>query len=448
MRTLGEYHNRYAGRRFVIVGKGPTRFRYENLAHVTDPVIFINDAVQFEKHATAAPETFFFAHDECQAVWLTPQLKSTAVLPRQKPDDEPVDPIQQRLFTSVTPAAQNVASLVGYTWRGRFGPTVGELSRDDIVSRDQLCLWGGTIHSAIHFAWLCGADEIAFIGCDGAGKAYDKRIDVRSHGVNLGAFAMLRKRQDAMCEALGLYANYIDTESLHDVIPRRANFVWVGDAPGWLDGILNAFRDHNPNWNVKLWRDVPDTMPDDLREAVDGCWQLCQIADIIYCWVLFRYGGIVMDTDSVTIRSFDPLRQRGLAWTTNHNDQHKRLTNGVMGSVRGSRAFERACDHIAMFNAHRDKTTRIVRCAYGPNMLLDLFGGDGDTDMTILPWHYFYPWQFCDREVAATFWKSDTDERHTMMTGLRARNPGWDMPYAVHLWGIDGSSKREVVKCS
>ena len=152
---VGEYRGVYAGRRFWIVGKGPTPFAFENLCEIDDPVIFLNDAVQFERFAAAAPETFFLAHDPHQRVWLTPQLRSTAVLPER---DATGSTGREKLSVqSASAETASVASLATYTWADEYRrdpARVARLSRSDVARTGRLFVGPGTIHTAIHFAWL------------------------------------------------------------------------------------------------------------------------------------------------------------------------------------------------------------------------------------------------------------------------------------------------------
>ena len=448
MGTIAEYVDRYRGRRFVVVGKGPTEFQFPNLASITDPIIFINDAVQFECFAVNSAETFFFAHDECQAVWLTPELSSTAVLPRASTPQEEArhHPHQNRLFAADhVQQLADLRSYITYEWEGRDDALL-DMRRDQVASDGRLYANCGTIHSAIHFAWLCGATEIAFIGCDGTGLDYDERIENRADGPNLGQFARIRRVQDMMCERLGVDAEYVQAAELDSIIPRLAHVVWFGDSiPDFVHCAIEDFNRHNPTWYARLWQQVPLDMPMPLQRALDGAEQICQQADIMYVWLLYSLGGVVFDTDSITLRSFEPLRRHGQAWTTRHNDDHKRLTNGVMGSIVRSRAFARCVQFVATAHEEMLRGARAwARCMYGPDMLTELFTRDGDGDMTLLPWHYFYPWRYVERETARAFGRADDEERRALLDSVADRFIDGESPYAVHLWGINGSSQRSV----
>jgi len=190
-----QYRDKYPNSRFTIVGKGPTRFDYANLGDIEGPIIFLNDAVQQEGLAGRSAETFLFSHDQCQMTWIEPGLTSTVVIPRANAVSSGG---KQLLSAEVLGERGNCARCITYEWRDEWRQTPQDVAyltdRDKIATTGHLYIRSGTIHTAIHFAWLCGATEITFIGCDGAesaGLAYDKRIAVRSGGKPLHVFLSL-----------------------------------------------------------------------------------------------------------------------------------------------------------------------------------------------------------------------------------------------------------------
>lgn len=446
MQALKDYLNKFVGGRFVIVGKGPTPFDFSTLGEIGDPVIFINDAVQFAPLATRSRQKFFFALDARQALWLKNLGGATPVL-ASGPDDEYLAKyaklVPERLFTDHLPADQFPDPADGLvTWKyGHFAGHLMELTRDEIARRNQLTVgFKGTIAPAIHFAWLCGAREIAFIGCDGNRAGYDPRIEIASGAPNLNQQAAIRANQDRICADLGLETEYVAGPRLAPRIPRRMNFAWFGpDVPGWVVKTIEAFRADHPAWHIRLWRDLPDRMAPELRRAAERCDQWCQWADLLYLHLLYDEGGFVMDTDSICVRSFEPLRAHP-AFTTRHRDiTGNRLTNGVMGSAPRSPAAELAMRAAMRLSDTLPPGEKFPRCSFGPTLLTELFGGETG-GMTILPHWYFYPFRTGERELARQF----ASAAGGIDALLKGRVPDGERPYAVHLWGVDDSSHTPV----
>lgn len=446
MKTLQDYLNKYAGYRFVIVGKGVTPYDYANLSKLTDPIIFLNDAVLLESKATRSVETFMFAAHIQMKVLLNPKMTSTLVLPEGPCAQEPpnTNGIHNRGRLYAKDLDQTVyKNLVGYDWSGYCDETLLARSREDAAKVGILYKAGSVCQLATHFAWICGASEIAYIGCDGDNPPargdwpYDKRLKILSTGRGLGMFPKIRKNQERECKLLKIDYTYVKEADLAPIIPRIAHFVWLGPKPNWLDDIVGGFKSHNPKWEVNVWTERPSAFTERLNTAWKGCEQLCQRADLLYCWLLYHYGGVTLNTDLIACKSFDPLRlveTWGSAWTTLH-DGTAILTNGCMGAIRYSNAFSRCIHEIPRITP---ETQRRPRTRFGPGMLTRLFGPEGDDDMCILPWQFFYPWPWREREKARAFWKAPGVERDRMLKEKKIR------PYAVHLWGIDGSSTRSI----
>ena len=445
--AVGQYVNRYAGRRFVIIGKGPTRFQFENLTSVDDPIIFINDVVQFECFARHSVETFFFAHDTCQAVWLTPKLRSAAVIARAEAKDRTG---RAMLCAEELPGAGPPCSLVTYEWGGWYGEDepacAGRLSRcgrEQIARTGKLYLNSGTIHTAIHFAWLCGASKITFIGCDGfagstdAGKTYDRRIDLKSDCRPVGVFAKIRQVQDRMCAELGIETEYVNEPRLEKIIPAIAHFIWFGPIPQWARDNIDAFRKMHRDWHVRVWTDLPSDMPAELVKAAVDAEQYCSRSDVLSYWLLYRHGGLYLDCDVMPLRSMEPLR-RYTAFACRQHDG--RVNCAVLGAIPGSAAFD------LLLRGVRERHGRIgseKRTVYGPQLLTDLFGADGERSarhLSVLPRHYFY--LFVDQKAAHPFWRASATQRNQILREHRDAVTDPTEPYGVHLWGVDGSSKR------
>jgi hypothetical protein len=432
--TVADYANRYAGQRFTIVGKGPTRFAYENLREIDGPIIFINDAVQFERFASPGVPSFFFAHDQAQAVWLTPDLRSVAVLPLRGSASSSGQPM---ISLESLGAAMRAPRCVTYDWRNDWRETPDDAER--LCDREQtakaLYLATGTIHSAIHFAWLAGASCIRFIGCDGIGKRYDQRINIESRASPLGVFGKIKARQVWLCDALGLQSEYLNEPSTIAAIPARAHFVWLGaDVPHWVRDNVDAFKSLHPDWRVTLWREPQPDMPADLLRLIADAPQLCTQKDIIAYWLLWTRGGLFLDADMVPLRNCDPLRRyRGFACR-----QHDgRVNCAAMGATVANATIGNivAAIRAPSNDPHRTK--------YGPRLLTRLFGktGNGTDDFAILPMHYFYA--LIDQKQAHPWWKAGPMAREKMMTEALVNASDATAPYAVHLWGVGGSSKRE-----
>ena len=217
------------------------------------------------------------------------------------------------------------------------------------------------------------------------------------------------------------------------MIPKIAHLCWFGsEKPEWLSKILAAHKEHHPDWELKVWTEVPEDFP--LAHRVKECEQYCQIADLLYIWALCEIGGVVFDTDVLVIRPMNELL--GLeGFTTRHGLPRKegggdqRLTNGLMGSVPGGPFgdfYDRLKGNMDFGNS---------RAKFGPNGMTKAYDA-GRLKVDVLPAHYFYPFTWAEKDLCKKFWGSDDKQRAWYLDQVSGRFKDGTWPYAVHLWHV------------
>jgi hypothetical protein len=208
------FNNKYAGGTCCVVGRGPTRFDYSNLAGITEPIFFINDAVCLEKYVRS--ESFFFAHDREMRVWLDGSIRSTAVLP-----------IDGTVLGDDPGLVLHHAGPLVYYRRGENNTReLLQVSRKELSKLEQLYVHSGTIHSLLHFTWFCGFRRVVFIGCDGLSQqsdlaragaspdGYDPRLPNRSQTTPWGEYPRIRLAQDLLTALFEIEAIYLGTPTI------------------------------------------------------------------------------------------------------------------------------------------------------------------------------------------------------------------------------------------
>jgi SAM-dependent methyltransferase len=418
---FASFNNRYSGRECVVVGKGPTDFDFENLSKYSCPVFFINDAVSYEKYVSG--ESFFFAHDPGQLVWL-PLIKSIAVMPVNGAGIKEKD-------------LSEASQLVKYKWGG-FDKANLDKSRDEIARSKQLYLNSGTMHALIHFIWFCGFKHIKFIGCDGLNNkkqlqsmsmndGYDPRVRNLSKSKSWYCNVKIKRVQEWMCGRLKLTYEYIGTSKfgvhLGTLIPRIAHFIWFGQAPGWVNYNIDAFKDKNPDWEIKVHTNL-DLLPKELSELADKSPRACQKSDILRYWVVHQYGGVYLDSDMYVVKSLNQLLGTDIFLIALGDG---RIQNGVLGAVADSPVLGSVLDEI---QGAENREIMGDRCVFGPTLWTRL---RQSRKFTVLPSYYFEP--FTTKASAIKFWKSTESDQHDQLNAIRHRFIDGVWPYGVHLKG-------------
>jgi hypothetical protein len=431
------FNNRYAGSACHIVGRGPTTFDYLRLREITEPVFFLNDAVSLEEHVRG--DSFFFAHDRAQQVWLTRGLKSTAVLP-----------VGGKFWTRIAtfPFRHN-GRIALYRWSKTPAFDLLNQTRDQLAAAEELFHHCGTIHSVLHFVWYCGFTHVRFVGCDGindpqqldaagARNGYDARLANASGTSPWWQYHQIREMQDRLCRRFGLEVNYLGTPPLppaalpRQKIPAQAHFTWLGGPmPRMMEDNIARFRSLHPCWEIRTWIGVPPGIPECLVRVIYSTPELCMRADIIRVWLLHELGGVYLDGDMFALRNFDELRKHE---SFIGRRSHGTLNNAVIGATAGSEFTTRMLAEIRASFSRCPSARR--RTAYGPDLLARI-RYRANSVVTVLPAHYFY--LFPTHESAMRFVRVGADEQRAQIDAMREHICDEVEPFAVHTWGIPES---------
>jgi hypothetical protein len=165
---------------------------------------------------------------------------------------------------------------------------------------------------------------------------------------------------------------------LHRVVPERTS----RETERWW----MAFGRLHPGWELRTHRDPLDRA--DFPET-SAKWPACangaQLADLVRLEVLYRFGGVYVDSDVEPLRPLDPLLPLSAfaAW-----EDSRSVPNAVMGAVPGHPAI-RACLDLALERVPGDTwqagpgvTTRVLQ---------------GRDDVLLLPPGSFYPYHYREK---------------------------------------------------
>ena len=199
------------------------------------------------------------------------------------------------------------------------------------------------------------------------------------------------------------------------MIPRILHRVWVGPDPmpqEFLD-YQESWRRHHPDWEMHLWTE--ESLPRDLvrPEAYERLRNPAERSDIIRLEVLFRFGGVYVDTDIECLRPIDPLLEEGVEFFVGSvgpkKVQEERLQNAVNNALiaaePGHPVLERALRELRPVTEYG-----VDKHGTGPWFLSALVREH--PEVTIYPRELFFPGTDAEREQAyadhhdAASWKT------------------------------------------
>lgn len=168
------------------------------------------------------------------------------------------------------------------------------------------------------------------------------------------------------------------------LVPRVFHQIWVGPdpLPDEYRRYQQTWLDHHPGWELKLWTE--DNLPRDARrpEIHERLRAPAERANILRLELLWREGGVYVDTDFECRRSIEPLVEDAALFIT--LAKPGRVNNALMGAVAGSTILDEALEKLrpVEFFGH-DKAATGTRFLDG--LLLDRPG------VTLLDAELFYP---------------------------------------------------------
>ena len=220
-------------------------------------------------------------------------------------------------------------------------------------------------------------------------------------------------------------------------VPRILHQVWINDREPALPEPFRAYRDAwqrlHPQWDYFLWN--LENIDFELRrpELLPRCTGYAQMADVLRLEVLYRFGGVYVDTD------FEPLRPIDQVFdpSSNHffcSEDGLAISTGIMGSTRGSPLISRLLDALP-----EELGNHAPNIETGPVFVTrQLLSGGFAPDVQVAPTAWFYPYNWDQPHLSsgpfpeayavhrwAHSWKVERSYRARVMRALRfARRQG------------------------
>jgi mannosyltransferase OCH1-like enzyme len=195
------------------------------------------------------------------------------------------------------------------------------------------------------------------------------------------------------------------------MIPKVFHQIWINKVDPELPKEFRAYRDGwmalHPDWEYKLWNlDNLDFIPHRM-DLITSAPNYAQMADVLRYEILFRHGGVYLDTDFECLRNIDSI----LVGVRNFScsEDGKSISNAIIGAEPNSIYMERC---ISALPECVGLTNTAVET--GPGLYTQVLLREGlASDFVLFPTKWFYPYNY--------------DEKH------RA-NETFPEAYAVHRW--------------
>jgi mannosyltransferase OCH1-like enzyme len=188
-------------------------------------------------------------------------------------------------------------------------------------------------------------------------------------------------------------------------IPKIIHHIWLGSPlPEKYKKFQESWKSNHPEWEYRLWTDAEvQALGLEKKAEYDAACNYGEKSDIARYEILYRFGGLYIDTDFECLQPFDVFHHCFDFYTSFVGDYSVTLQNGLIGSVPGHPILRACIDRVHRGPFDKDSFADIWLRS-GPGLLMQAFfdyaGRSGFIDVA-LPSNYVYPWPHIYRESNA-----------------------------------------------
>jgi mannosyltransferase OCH1-like enzyme len=209
----------------------------------------------------------------------------------------------------------------------------------------------------------------------------------------------------------------LENDDTGDMIPRKIHYCWFGpkSLPKIVMKCVRTWSEKMPSYEILLWNEnnSPMHLPFIDKAYKEGKYAF--VSDCVRFWVLYKHGGIYLDTDMFVLRSFDDLLANEIffGWETGRNEN---ISCGVIGSVPGHPFIRNILDR---YNNLQFRTISIPELVV-PKVVKYCFDQYPlRHEIAIFPYDFFYAFPYEEKENVKNFMQFQTANS-----------------YAIHLWNV------------
>lgn len=186
------------------------------------------------------------------------------------------------------------------------------------------------------------------------------------------------------------------------MIPRKIHYCWYGgkEIPAEYQRYIYDWKVKNPDYEIIRWDETNSPMHLPYMENALKHKKWANLSNFMRLHVLYREGGIYLDTDIEVLKSFDGLLSNTcfVGFESGAREGEKLLiNNAVLGAVPGHPFIKKCKDYLLnnFDGAERPPdsspvmTTKILR-----ELGVNFYGNQVAEDVRIYPVEYFYPVEY------------------------------------------------------
>ena len=179
------------------------------------------------------------------------------------------------------------------------------------------------------------------------------------------------------------------------MIPKIIHQLWIGPKPAPTK-FMDTWRDKNPEFTYIRWNEEEIKTRLLKLQCIEKIGEMEEIngkADIIRWEILYNYGGIFIDADSICIEPIDDMLMNTKAFAGYEQEEIRKglIATGTMGFPPKHPLVKKAIEWIENNDISVRKTQQRAWITVGPGLLTKMYNTGKFNDLTIFPSYYFLP---------------------------------------------------------
>lgn len=176
-------------------------------------------------------------------------------------------------------------------------------------------------------------------------------------------------------------------------IPKKIHWIWLGSPlPPQFKKYQESWIKYHPDWEFKIWKDEDFEIFNLVNyQAYKKAKNWGEKSDICRYEILYRYGGLYIDTDFECLKPFDILHHICDFFVGISYEKELLLYNGLIGSIPGHPILKACIENLK--GCGTNSTVDIMNNT-GPQFFTKMFFLGLQKNRTIIipfPITYFYP---------------------------------------------------------
>lgn len=178
-------------------------------------------------------------------------------------------------------------------------------------------------------------------------------------------------------------------------IPKIIHQIWIGSKPR-PSKFMRTWQDKHPDYEYIMWNEAEITkrgIKFQCQKRIEEIEEINGKADIIRWEILYHYGGLFLDADSICIEPFHQLMDKNKPFVgyENENARPGLVATGTMAFPKNHNLCLAAVNWIIQNNVSRQTTNQQAWLNVGPGLLTRLLDTKRYPNVEILPSYLFLP---------------------------------------------------------